>query len=598
MKLKFTVLCSVFLLLFTSHLQAQNKINDFFKNSTQSRVLIDSLFKIKPSTSTLSNTFSVGYTPTIMTFDTNTLNNLRLSNAQVIELQIPQNGKTPVVLELFQGNVLGQGFKIRNSQDIFQNIDVGLHYMGRIKGNISSIAAISFFENGIIGMISDKKNGDRQIKKSTNGEIVMFEENKLLNQTPFECFTPEKNVPMTNQAGVLGVGCKVVNVYIEADNQYYVQNGSNITATANASIAYFNQVAAIYAAENIEIALPLIKIWDVLDPYNHSDLLTSFRTILGASFPGNLAHLFVGTTGGGVAYVGVLNSKSFAHGLSSMTFGGYVNGAYTTSPVSEIAHELGHNFGSNHTHSCTWSGGPIDNCYTPEGSCAAGPAPISGGTVMSYCHLLNTVGINLANGFGPLPGNLMRSNVIAAPLNSSPSAPSTIGANNCNGATMILAGSNCTGGTIKWYAAASGGTSLASGANFNTPVITVNTNFYASCTIGTCESITRTPALASIIPISGPTVVNFSRCGPGVLNLNVTGCTGGTVNWYTAASGGVSVRTGATYPGLNFLASTIYYVSCTQGTCVSSRLPLTVTINALPIEPVVSNYSHVVGLAL
>jgi hypothetical protein len=591
MKSKFTKLIFLSLLFFSAQVFSQNKINDFFRNNTQATISIDSLFTLRTNISTLENTFSLGYAPTFLAIDTANLKQIRLSNAKVIELTIPQNGKSNIILELFQGNVLGQSFKVNNSQDIAQNIDIGIHYMGRIKGNLNSLAAISFFENGIIGMISDKKNGDRQIKKSANGEIVMFEEKQLLNQTPFECFTAEKNIPMTSQTGVLGVGCKVVNVYIEADNQYYVQNGSSITATANASIAYFNQVAAIYAAENIEIALPLIKVWDILDPYNHADLLTSFRTILGASFPGNLAHLFVGTNGGGVAYVGVLNSKSFAHGLSSMTFGGYFNGGYTTSPVGEIAHELGHNFGSNHTHSCTWAGGPIDNCYTPEGSCAAGPAPTSGGTVMSYCHLLNTVGINLANGFGVLPGNLIRANVIAALLSPSPAAPSTVGASNCNGASMVLTGANCTGGTIKWYAAASGGIALGTGLSFNTPIITANTTYYASCTIGVCESATRTPTNAEIILITGPVVTNISKCGSGIFNLFITGCTGGVVNWYNAITAGTLLRTGPTFPGQTINATTTYYISCTLGTCTSTRVPMTVTINALPTAPIVNNYA-------
>jgi hypothetical protein len=81
--------------------------------------------------------------------------------------------------------------------------------------------------------------------------------------------------------------------------------------------------------------------------------------------------------------------------------------------INVVAHELGHNLGSPHTHSCTWSGGPIDNCAAPEGTCSPGPAPVNGGTIMSYCHA-TSAGINFNNGFGPLPGNLIRSRVLNA----------------------------------------------------------------------------------------------------------------------------------------------------------------------------------------
>ena len=76
--------------------------------------------------------------------------------------------------------------------------------------------------------------------------------------------------------------------------------------------------------------------------------------------------------------------------------------------VEVITHELGHNFGSPHTQSCSWPGGALDNCYATEEGCPPGPAPTNGGTIMSYCHLTLT-GINFANGFGIYPGNLIRS---------------------------------------------------------------------------------------------------------------------------------------------------------------------------------------------
>src|SRR5207249_4072236 len=70
----------------------------------------------------------------------------------------------------------------------------------------------------------------------------------------------------------------------------------------------------------------------------------------------------------------------------------------TTWDVEATAHELGHNFGSEHTQSCYWqtngfvpAGALLDSCYAAEGTCYSGPTgivPTVKGTIMSYCHTL------------------------------------------------------------------------------------------------------------------------------------------------------------------------------------------------------------------
>jgi hypothetical protein len=88
------------------------------------------------------------------------------------------------------------------------------------------------------------------------------------------------------------------------------------------------------------------------------------------------------------------------------TFPGDAQGSITQQISDFVAHEMGHSFGSRHTHACVWNGNntAIDGCgpaagYGYEGSCSGAPIPSIGGTIMSYCHLTST-GINFNNGFG------------------------------------------------------------------------------------------------------------------------------------------------------------------------------------------------------
>jgi len=96
---------------------------------------------------------------------------------------------------------------------------------------------------------------------------------------------------------------------------------------------------------------------------------------------------------GGIAWLDVLCANDFSQ--SGHWGGGYGVVQISTNYPSNLwdllatAHEMGHNFGSPHTHCFS---PPIDMCYSGESGCYSGPVvnpgPL-GGTIMSYCHLLS-----------------------------------------------------------------------------------------------------------------------------------------------------------------------------------------------------------------
>jgi len=214
-------------------------------------------------------------------------------------------------------------------------------------------------------------------------------------------------------------------MYVEVDYDIVVGKGG-ATNAANYVAGAFSQVSILYANDGITLLVNEMVVWDVVDPYtgpSTSNYLTQFRTALNGVFNGDLAHLVGYQGGGGVAYLNVLCNKSFGLGYSAIQ-SSYSNVPTYSWTVMVLAHEIGHNLGSQHTHDCAWNGNntPIDCCGTNAGypgtGCPSGyncniPDPTGGGTIMSYCHL-RSVRINLSFGFGPLPTERMQSRINAA----------------------------------------------------------------------------------------------------------------------------------------------------------------------------------------
>jgi|GEM_PF-497065 len=344
---------------------------------------------------------------------------LQAEQNSFIEMSLPISATQTIDLELIPFSIFGPNFKVKNSKDeVVAPQDLGVFYQGIVKGDNQSIASISVINGEISGIISQKTGNLNLGREGGTLNYILFNDKDLKQKSDFVCGVAEAPVKamgqnVLRQAAVTSttanVACGTVEVYIEADSALYVAQGSTIAGAVNYVSTIFSKVATLYANESLSVVISEIKVWNTTDPYAAtSNTLTAFRTAVGTSFNGRLAHLMSARNlGGGVAYLDVLCEKSYAHGYS-----GNLNNSHPALPtyswnVEVMTHELGHNFGSPHTQSCTWPGGAIDNCYTTEGGCAPGPAPTNGGTIMSYCHLTST-GINFSNGFGTLPGNLIR----------------------------------------------------------------------------------------------------------------------------------------------------------------------------------------------
>jgi len=353
------------------------------------------------------------------------LNGVIESVEDFYEISVPVFGRSNLQLELVEVNILASdGYVISKPGSEQLKVNHGKHFRGNVKGNQKSVVAISIFDNEIMGFISEpgKSNLVIGMLEDKTSHIV-YEDNDLREKFGFDCATDESGVEYTSEEledieGGSRALTDCVRIYLEVDNDIYVDKGSNVTTVTNFITGLFNQVATMYANEQINVVLSPLVIWTQPSPYNSSSssgMLNAFLANTGA-FDGDLAQLLSYKASGGIAYVDQLCSSNpdYSKSFSSID-PTYQNVPVYSWSVMVMTHEFGHLFGSSHTHACAWNGNntAIDGCYTTEGSCPQPGIPSGGGTVMSYCHL-TSAGINLTLGFGPQPGNLIRSRVTNA----------------------------------------------------------------------------------------------------------------------------------------------------------------------------------------
>ncbi|MEJ1928926.1 T9SS type A sorting domain-containing protein [Nostoc sp. NIES-2111] len=203
-----------------------------------------------------------------------------------------------------------------------------------------------------------------------------------------------------------------------------------------------------------------------------------------------------------------------------------------------------------------WSNGSTGNSITVS---ASGTYTVS--TALSSCTLTSAPVV-----------------VTVRPL---PSTPATTDASNCGpGSVTLTASGGAPNDVYNWYTSATGGSPIASGSSYTTPVLNATRVYYAELVRTGCASATRSSATANILPAATATLAaqgSTTLCPGDSVRLNATGSAG---SWQYYRSGAL-VPSG-TNQSLVVRDSGTYFVVATQGTCTAISNSIRVNLNAAP----------------
>ncbi len=374
---------------------------------------------------------------TVLSLDKRALGAVRNERPETMTLALQNAAGAPLVLELVRVEPFAPGFQARTSDgQVIPRSALGEHYRGVVRGEEGSLASVSFLGDEIMGTTISSR-GTMVLGKlagANPGNLhVLYSESDLLAKNSFRCATGDDgpatadevisyyqgtglSKAMSEEIAKAVAGANV-KIYVEVDYPIYQNKGAG---TASFISGIFSNSQTLYANESIPIVLSDMLIWTSKSPYKGGDssgFLRSFQRNRN-SFNGDLGHLVSLNNLGGIA--AGFNGFCAANRDDSQCYSG-LQSTYATVPtyswsVMVFTHEMGHLMGSRHTHACVWNGNntQIDGCSTPEGTCPQVGYPAGGGTIMSYCHLSGRPGINFTLGFGPQPGNVIRSRFAAA----------------------------------------------------------------------------------------------------------------------------------------------------------------------------------------
>jgi hypothetical protein len=338
-----------------------------------------------------------------------------------IKLPSPDGYK---ILDLSRINIYTEDYTIYTSSEKKYKSN-SIFYSAKLQGKDSSFACVSITdstfntyimgdnEGWIYGLINNKLHG-------------VWHELDVRDSTVFTCNILKRDIEHTNYNTNNSYTTdtidriKTITLYIESDYDIY-QKFKKVEDVIKFIENIFAQTYMIYKQEGINIKINRFKIWDTPSGYSEDGTTALFqfsRKYNQETLPETFGQLLSIRGGMGIAWISnpcdlsIYRTSYCGLDLNTELFPNY---SWNTMVMS---HELGHNFGSHHTHACFWNGNntAIDGCWFVEQiydkKCPELEVTLdTKGTIMSYCHINTKVGINYKWGFGQQPGDLIRKQV-------------------------------------------------------------------------------------------------------------------------------------------------------------------------------------------
>jgi len=268
------------------------------------------------------------------------------------------------------------------------------HLRGEVLGEPGSLAYLGVGANGAAGFIDRGPGLGRYTLRTTTGEsrgllsgLVRFDPSAGTSQPEVPLCGADDDVAGGVASGVAGAGdippgvTPVIEIAVDTDYEYW-QIFDDATAATEYVATLYGAISAIYRRDtDATLSVVFLRLADNPDDlFNNADPLGQFRDYWLANMQDvhrDLAQLLTGRRNlpyGGVAWLNA-TCEDFGYSVTGYIIGGFAD-PYVPAPgnwdLIVVAHELGHNVGSHHTH---FYG--LDACDQGQ---------LQRGSIMSYCH--------------------------------------------------------------------------------------------------------------------------------------------------------------------------------------------------------------------